>query len=189
MQPRKGMPTVEARTRLVYTMRARMQHEHNRTILLVEDDRDWQMMLTSLCQGAGFNVVQAFDANAARHLIQSASPLPVLAIVDLKLRNSAPQQDYEGLQLLTALRDRGIYAIIVSGNVPYVMDSLMERPEIRRLVDKEHFATDGGFGSDVFMPWVCDAVAYAEAARHAEGQLPEQQNRLHLLPPPSPSET
>ena len=158
-----------------------MEPPYKPMILLVEDERLWQTMLTTLCQAAGFRVAQAFDAIAALHHLHGTAPLPALTIVDLKLRNSAPQQDYEGLQLLTVLRDRGIYALVVSGNIPYAQDALTGRPEIRRLVDKAHFTADEKFGCDVFLPWVCEAVAYAEAARHAEGQLLEQQERLRRL--------
>ena len=158
-----------------------MEHLHKPTILLVEDERPWQTMLTTLCQAEGFRVVQAYDAIAALHHVQGTAPIPMLAIVDLELRSSASQQDYAGLQLLTALRDRGIYAIVVSGHIPSAQNALMGRPEIRRLVDKAHFSADENFGHDVFIPWVCEAMAYAEAARHAEGQLPEQLVRLRRL--------
>jgi CheY-like chemotaxis protein len=158
----------------------RMEQKHHRTILLVEDELQWQTMLTELCAKAGYSVVQVFDANAALQQLESLSPSPVLAIVDLELYNSAPQQDYEGLQFLTILRNRGIYAIVVSGNIPLVRNSLMGRPEIYRLVDKAHF-TDADFGDNIFIPWVRDALAYAEAALQAEGELPEQQARLRRL--------
>lgn len=153
----------------------------NSIILLVEDDLAWQVMLSNLCQAEGFRVIQAFDAIAALLHIQDTSSLPMLAIVDLELRNSVSQQDYAGLYLLTSLRDRGIYAIVVSGHIPAAQDALMGRPEIQRLVDKAHFSANENFGHDVFMPWVCEAMAYAEAARHAEGQLPEQLVRLRRL--------
>ncbi len=153
----------------------------NRMILLVEDELPWQTMLTNFCQVAGFRVTQAFDAIAALHHLRGTEPLPTLAIIDLELRSSVLQQDYAGLQLLTALRDRGIYTIVVSGHIPNAQDVLMGRPEIRRLVDKAHFTADENFGRDVFAPWVCEAMAYAEAAQHAEGQRPEQLARLHRL--------
>jgi len=160
-----------------------MKSMPNCKILLVEDDLSWQVMLTNLCQAEGLRVTQAFDAIAAQLHIQGAEPLPFLAIVDLELRSSVAQQDYAGLHLLTSLRDRGIYAIVVSGHIPSAEDALMGRPEIRRLVDKAHFTANENFGHDVFMPWVCEAMAYAEAAWHAEGQLPEQLARLRRLSP------
>lgn len=150
-------------------------------ILVVEDDRSWQTMLRGLCQDAGFQVEQVYDVPAAEHYLQGAVQQPILAIVDLRLRTSVPQQAYEGVRLLTRLRACGIYAMVVSGNIPYAQDMLAGRPEIRRLVDKAHFEADTNFGRDVFVPWVQEAVAYAEAARHAEGQLPAQQACLRRL--------
>lgn len=150
-------------------------------ILVVEDDRTWQTMLRGLCQSAGWQVAQVFDVADAEHYLQGAGPLPTLAVVDLHLRNSVPQQTFEGIRLLTRLRDRGIYAIVVSGNIPYAQDMLTGRPEIRRLVDKAHFANDKDFGRDVFLPWMHEAVAYAEAAQQAEGQRPAQQACLRSL--------
>ena len=49
------------------------------------------------------------------------------------------------------------------------------------MVDKEHFNADADFGRDMFLTWVREAVAYGEAAHHAEGQLPAQQERLATL--------
>lgn len=157
-----------------------MDRTYLSTILLVEDDRAWQTMLTGYCQDAGFRVVQAFDVIAAKHHLQSTSKLPILAVVDLHLRNSIPAQEYEGLQFLNVLRDYGIYAIVVSGNIPKVQEALTGRPEIRHLVDKAHF-DDQDFGTEVFMSWVREAMHYATTAQHAEGQAPEQQARMHRL--------
>lgn len=158
-----------------------MKYHDNQTILLVEDELPWQTMLAELCKTAGFSVVQVFDVHAALHQLQNVYPPPVLAIVDLKLQDSAPQQDYEGLRFLNDLCDRGVYMIIVSGYIYRVRDSLIGRPEIHQLVDKAHFTADENFGNQVFIPWVRDAVAHAVAALQAEGQLPEQQERLRLL--------
>ncbi len=158
-----------------------MTSSDTQTILVVEDDLSWQTMLTDLCRSAGFQVVQAFDAQAACHQIDSSVSRPILAIVDLKLQSSALEQEYAGLQLLTTLRDRDMHTIVVSGNIPAVQDVLIGRAEIRHLVDKAHFATAEAFGREVFLPWVREAVTYAQAARQAEGLLPEQQQRLQAL--------
>ncbi len=163
------------------------QDDGQPTILIVEDEHSWQNMLTDLCQHAGFKVTQVFDIRDALHQLQILPLRPSLAIIDLELRSSAPQQDYEGLQLLSALHDQGIYTIVVSGNIPFVGESLIGRPEIRDLVDKEHFRADENYGTDVFIPMVRATVDHAEAALHAEGQLPEQQERLRRLSfPPLP---
>ncbi len=95
-----------------------MEDAHQLPILVVEDDRSWQTMLRGLCQAAGFPVEQVFDAPAAEHYLRGAGQPPILAIVDLHLRTSASQQTYEGVRLLTRLRERGVYAVVVSGNIP-----------------------------------------------------------------------
>lgn len=161
-----------------------MTPSDKQTILVVDDELSWQTMLTDLCRSAGFQVVQAFDAQAACHQIDSSVSRPILAIVDLNLQSSALEQEYAGLQLLTTLRDRDMYTIVVSGNIPAVQDVLIGRAEIRQLVDKTHFAMAGAFGREVFLPWVREAAAYAQAARQAEGLLPEQQQRLQALDVP-----
>lgn len=158
-----------------------MEETQQLPILVVEDDRSWQTMLRGLCQAAGFQVEQVFDVPAAEHYLQGVTQPPILAIVDLHLRTSASQQTYEGVRLLTRLRERGVYAMVVSANIPYAQDMLMGRPELRRLVDKAHFEADPDFGRDIFVPWVHEAVAYATAARHAEGQLPAQQACVRAL--------
>lgn len=180
-----------------------MVSELTHTILLVEDELQWQLMLTSLCREAGFQVVQVLDANAARHQLRSLVPQPILAIVDLKLNDSSFQgqpapweearhepSEFDGLQLLATLRDQGVYTMVISGNIYKVSDSLIGRPEILRLVDKAHFVSrrhdgsddHGNFGSEFFIPWLHEATQHAEAALHAEGRCPDQQNRLrHLL--------
>jgi len=158
---------------------------HRGPILLVEDDPTWQTILTSLCEGAGHVVVAAYDASAALHHSRRLSPPPVLALVDLELLSSAPQHPaYDGLQVLTAFRDQGIYTVVVSGNIPHAQESLVGRPEVYDLVDKYHFSK-AGFGNNVFLATVHRAVAHAEADLRAEGQLPEQQAYLRSLSLPS----
>lgn len=154
------------------------------TILLVEDDPTWQSGLRMLCEEAGYTVVLAADATAARHQSRRLQPLPILALVDLELLNSVSQQTYEGLQLLADLRDRGIYSLVVSANIPHTARSFVGQPEVYDLVDKYHLAAHNAQAEEVFLEKIRAAVAYAEAARWADGQLPEQQGRLRRLLPP-----
>ena len=160
------------------------QEQQPATILIVEDAPVWQHMLRSLLQQEGFNVVSAFDYSDALHQLQSLYPPPELAIVDLVFPSSQSQHAYDGLHILATLRAKGLYAIVLSGVLPGVVESLAGRPEVRDLIDKVHFTTQD-FTEHFFLAKVRAAVAYAQAARRAEGKLLEQQNRLHSLLPPT----
>jgi CheY-like chemotaxis protein len=145
----------------------------------VEDEPVWQTLLRNWCAEAGCAVVQEWDATAALHRLPTLSPPPVLALVDLRLHptgGTAPHQVYDGLPLLTALSSRGIYTLVVSSHIPEIPEILLERPGVLDLITK------GYVPPDAFVAKVRQAVAYATAARHAEGQLPEQQARLCDLP-------
>lgn len=156
-----------------------MQGCSQRTILIIEDDPAWQSSLTSMFVRNGFNVLSTFDYNEALNQLLLTNPLPILAIVDLDLPTSAPQNGYDGIRVLAALREKGVYAIVLSRYIPNVTDSVAGQPEIRDLVDKLRFISDGF--SEFFMAKVRDAVAYAEAARRAEGKMLDQQDRLRNL--------
>lgn len=150
-------------------------------ILIVENETMWQTSLTSLFTRAGFKVAHAFDYSDV--LTQLARPysLPDLAIVDLDLPNSQAQQGFDGLRVLTALRRKGIYAIVVSGYIHEIIDSISDRPEICDVVDKVRFIDDGF--AEYFLAKVDKALTLAEADKRTEGKLPEQLERFRQLPP------
>jgi CheY-like chemotaxis protein len=158
-----------------------MEHKQ-RTILVVEDKTEWHKALNSLLKPEGFNVVNAFDYGDALKQLEHLHPSPELAIVDLKLESSVPQPTYDGLHVLTALRDKGSYAIVLSGFLREVAEVIAKRPEVYDMVDKLRF-TDDGF-TEHFLAKVHAGVAHAVAARRAEGKLLEQQERLRHLPLP-----
>ena len=160
-----------------------MEYHHATSILVVEDEVTWQTILSSLCESAGYTVVATYDASDALHQSRRLRPPPILALVDLELLGSAPS--YDGLRVLEDFCNQGIYTIVVSGHIDKAEESLVERPEVCALIQKYHF-NQTGFCEDVFVATLRKAVAYAEAARRAEGQLPEQQARLHSLPFSSP---
>jgi class 3 adenylate cyclase/CheY-like chemotaxis protein len=183
-----GEQTVKNIAKPVQVYRVQMEPEatihrihgaQKRTILIVEDDPTWQNSLTSLLDHAGFNVTNAFDYSDALNQLRRSHLLPDLAIVDLNLLSSVQQETYDGFPVLTALRDRGIYAIIVSGYARYAVDSISARPEVYDVVDKMRF-TDENF-IEHFMAKVNGAIAYAEADHQAEGKMLEQQERLRSI--------
>jgi CheY-like chemotaxis protein len=154
-----------------------------RRILIVEDDPLWQASLTALLRREDVQVSSAFDYSDALNKLRQLTPLPLLAIVDLELPTTVPQSGFDGLEVLTAVRDKGIYAIVLSGHVRQVAESISKRPEVRDLVDKLRFTSEG-FDA-FFVAKVNEAVAYSEEARWAEGKMPDQQERLLGLPPRS----
>lgn len=160
-----------------------MESQQAHSILIVEDDPIWQTNLQIVCEAAGYQVIVTTDASAALHQSERLQPPPLLALVDLELLSSAVQPSpYEdGFEVLTALRERGIYVVVVSGNIHHVRASLVGRPEICDLIDKHHFSQPG-FAEGAFLTTLRNAIAFAEAAQRAEGQLPTQQARLYNTP-------
>jgi CheY-like chemotaxis protein len=156
---------------------------HAPTILIVEDESHWHTNLQHVLQPQGFRLLHAFDYSDALKQLQQRNPPPELAIVDLKLPSSLPQHLYDGLTVLTALRQKGIYALVLSGVLREVAETIAQRPEVYEVVDKLRFA-DAGF-LDHFLVKVHTALTHALACRRAEGQLHEQQERLDRLPLPS----
>jgi CheY-like chemotaxis protein len=136
--------------------------------------------LTSLLTRADFDVVHAFDYSDVVTQLTHRQPLPDLAIVDLELPSSVSQPGYDGLQVLTMLRRTGIYAVVVSGYIREVIDTIADWPEVCDVVDKLRFADDG-FAA-YFLAKIDQALALAEANRRTEGKSPEQQRRLSHIP-------
>lgn len=163
-----------------------MRQYYSRTILVVEDDITWQTNLQILCESAGYHVVSAYDASEALLRSCRLDPAPVLALVDLELPSSTPQSAYDGFEVLTACRALGLYTIVVSAHLDKLRDILRDRPEVAAVVDKYRFRSSPDYATAVFIPTVHEAVAFAEAARRAEGQSPERQRRLAgwQFPPP-----
>jgi CheY-like chemotaxis protein len=157
-----------------------MSETLSRTILIVEDDPVWQSRLTALLRREDFKVINAFDYGDTLNQLQRLIPLPELAIVDLELQSSIPQQSYDGLQVLTALRQKAIYAIILSAYIRDIADDIPKRPEVYHVVDKLRFV-DESF-EKFFITKVNEAVLQAQVARWAEGRLFDQQQRLRNLP-------
>lgn len=141
------------------------------TILIVEDESHWHTNLQNLLQPYGFRLLHAFDYSDALNQLQQHDPPPELAIVDLKLPSSLPQHLYDGLAVLTALHQKGVYALVLSGVLREVAETIAKRPEVYEVVDKLRF-TDAGF-LDHFLAKVHAALAHALSCRRAEGQLRE----------------
>lgn len=95
--------------------------QENWHIMVVEDDKDIQRLLTDNLQQAGFDVASYYDAHSALDSIESEG-LPHLAIIDIRL----PDTDMDGLDLSEDLTERSVPVIIITAfdSPKTVLDSL-----------------------------------------------------------------
>lgn len=89
-------------------------------ILIVEDQEHWQKTLECLLTRAGYRVEVESTYSKALVKLKSAStwtskPGVELCIVDIRLRNSDVQENWDGLGLLDVCRNEGIPVIVVTG--------------------------------------------------------------------------
>ena len=86
-----------------------------RQALVVEDDAGWGSILSELLGEAGFGVDLCRSYGEALGYLRRG--VYTLAVVDLTLASSlAPDDNFDGLRLLGALRKAGAPAIVVSGS-------------------------------------------------------------------------
>jgi CheY-like chemotaxis protein len=168
------------------------------TILLVDDEPKWQNIVKELCESAGYHMESAFNVTEALVQCQHLRPLPILALVDLHLPGWVPQNThvtFDGERLLVPFRNLGIYTVVLSSYLSEAEEALLaqQRPELLGVISKYNLSPEvpshEEFRDTIFPSKLHAFVAAAEAARRAEGQLPEQQERLRALPlspfPPS----
>ena len=163
------------------------------TILFIDDDLDWHNIAKELCKSAGYHMESAFTVTEALVQCQRLSPLPILALVDLHLSGFAPQNThvtFDGERLFVPFRNLGIYTVVLSSFLSEAEESLLaqQRPELLGVISKYNLSPEvpshEEFRNTIFPSKLHAFVATAEAARRAEGQLPEQQERLRALPLP-----
>lgn len=159
------------------------KRDDEKTILLVEDEEVWRDHLSTLLRRHGFDVITALDYTDAFNKIKRLDPSPILAIVDLKLPTSDSDEPLDGFHVLTALRKRGMYAIVVSGFTRKNSGLLAGREEVYDTVDKVQFASEDSFEYS-FLEKIWAAISHARLDREAEGKLLQQQNRIRDLPLP-----
>ena len=82
-----------------------MTAEHVHSVLVVEDDPDIQMLLTTVLSGSGFDSVAASDGQSGVELFSSNDPCVVLLDVGLPV--------LDGWEVLSRIRE--------SSNVPVIM--------------------------------------------------------------------
>ena len=80
----------------------------NPTVLLVEDERDTRELLCRALSRAGYHCVPASDASEALSALASVKSVDVI-VSDVVLKGD----DRGGLELMTALRARGVHAPVV----------------------------------------------------------------------------
>lgn len=162
-----------------------MSQDCLKKILVVEDQSHWQLTLSSLLSRAGYETIAVFDERDLFVQLRDMKEIPILALVDLELLWSGYVSEEDqlrqddrlagGKRVLDKLRSMGIYVIVLSAHVPKDETFFQERPEIRGVVDKMRFA-ESDFET-FFLKKLETAVSYAEAARYAEGKMPDQQKK------------
>lgn len=106
--------------------------------LLVEDDAGWRSVLTELLEEAGYAPRTAASYAEALGLVRRGG-LKV-AVVDLNLASSLAEHNRDGLRLLSALREAGVPAVVVSGTAgPELVEQVYRDHEPHACLEKQRF--------------------------------------------------
>lgn len=161
--------------------------EHRPRILIIENEKRWQQMLTGALQSAGYDVEQAFFHGEALSKLEHREF--DLVIVDLDLPGSLQQARFEGEDILDELKTKGILSIVVTGFSTPEHDRKLLREYGRygmlMIADKLRFAEDKSFLHEGFPAMVQQALEEAKRARRADGLADDQLERLAQVMPPS----
>lgn len=106
--------------------------------LLVEDDAGWRSVLAELLEEAGYTPRTAASYAEALGLVRKGG-LKV-AVVDLNLASSLAEHNRDGLRLLSACRDAGVPAVVVSGTAgPELVEQVHRDHEPHACLEKQRF--------------------------------------------------
>lgn len=106
--------------------------------LLVEDDAGWRSVLTELLEEAGYTARTAASYAEALGVVRKGG-LKV-AVVDLNLASSLAEHNRDGLRLLSACRDAGVPAVVVSGTAgPELVEQVYRDHEPHACLEKQRF--------------------------------------------------
>ena len=120
------------------------------TVLVVDDERAWRVMLETDLQLLGYRVILAGDAHEALRL--AAAETPGVAIVDLML-----PEPIDGRRLVQELRDRG-------AGLPVVLYSAHPDAEPGEDPDVVGFMSKSADRADLYA-LIPDAIRRSRAAR------------------------
>jgi DNA-binding NtrC family response regulator len=116
-------------------------------VLIVEDDQQWQGILSETLEDAGYGVTVIGDYPAGRQALQESRF--DLVVVDLELDRSAPM--FEGQRLLNLISRQHT-------ETPCIVVSAQNDPQIVREAFKRYRVVDF-IGKDIFdIPTFMDAV-------------------------------
>lgn len=106
--------------------------------LLVEDDAGWRSLLGELLEEAGYAARPASSYAEALGLVRKGGLK--LAVVDLNLASSLADHNRDGLRLLSACRDAGLPAVVVSGTAgPELVEQVYRDHEPHACLEKQRF--------------------------------------------------
>lgn len=161
--------------------------ERQPQILIVENQKSWQDMLSGALRKAGFSVEQAFHHGEALAMLRHQEF--DLVIVDLNLPGTLHQARFEGEDILEALKAKGLFSIVVTGYA--TTDHNLELEDkyagygLYMVLDKLRFAEDETFLNKGFPELVRRVLSEAERAKQADGLADDQLDRLSETAPPS----
>lgn len=112
-----------------------------RSVLIVDDNEQWQMILSELLSSSGYEVDIADSAESGIEILQDN--LYGLVLLNLNLKQGL-DQDYSGLSVLRWMKDHGLVipVVIVTGS-PVSMGQFKRWPVVRDVIFK---------GTDVASP-------------------------------------
>jgi len=125
------------------------------TILIVEDDKQWQEILKELLEDEGYDVTVIADYRYGRQALQKGNF--DLVIMDLELDKSTPTLEGKRLLNLISRSSLSMPCIVVSGKV----DPQTIRDAFKKYQVVDYIAKDN-FGIQTFLQAVQDALTQSE---------------------------
>jgi len=143
-----------------------------RKILVVEDERVTQTVISLILRGVGYTVLVAKDAATALGIIRTGEP--DLMTLDIDLSAGAAGEAWDGFKIVEWLKhyrgEKSVPFIIISGGNPATL--------------KERAQNLGAFG---YLPKPVSKQALLEMVRSAIGEAPAPPPSAAPLVPPKPS--
>ena len=159
--------------------------ERRPRILVVENQKRWQDMLTGALLKAGCSVEQAFHHGEALAMLRHQDF--DLVILDLNLPGTLHQARFEGEDILEALKTKGLFSIVVTGYATTDHNQELEKRYgecgMYMILDKLRFAEDETFLEEGFPQLVHRALEESEEAKRADGLRDDQLDRLSKIIP------
>ncbi|MDP1624299.1 MAG: hypothetical protein Q8L64_00870 [bacterium] len=126
-----------------------------KSILIIEDDTNWQDTLGRLLKDKGYEVqLSAAYSDALGKILKTGAWFVEfdigICIVDLRLGNVTEEPNYDGMGLLAVCRLRNIPTVVVSGYLTQSITSQVQNEfGVKAVFDKSNFADRAQYFLDV----------------------------------------